>query len=263
MKTLIARYGIEWMMARAERVFFVYGMRRAGNHACVGWLINALEGDAVTLIESPLIKNFNYSSSGKTFFINDVSTLDNRSYLKHLYRDLKPVRQARFIIISAEDMDASYGGSWRIPGRSEAILVRRSTLNLVASRFQNLNRRAREGLGARMQSMGPRFFATLRANLASPRGSIWYFERWHDDVPWRRRFLANLGLEHDILPPMVGLGSSFSESRALPGADLLSQRFTMVEPRDAWKSFIGKAACEFPDIFSAEELAAIQAMADG
>lgn len=262
MKTLIARYGIEWMMARAERVFFVHGMRRAGNHACVGWLTNALEGDTVTLIESPLIKNFNYSSSGKTFFINDVSTLDNRSYLKHLYRDLKLVRQARFIIISAEDVDATYGGSWRIPRRNETILVRRSTLNLVASRFQNLNRRAREGLGARMQSMGPRFFATLKANLASSRGSIWDFERWHDDEPWRRRFLAGLRLEHDILPPMVGLGSSFTNSRALPTVDLLSRRFMMVEPRDAWVSFIGKAASEFPDVFSAEELALIHTIAD-
>lgn len=261
MKTSIARRGIEWSMARAERIFFVYGMRRAGNHACVGWLINALEGDAVTLIENPRIRNFNRSSSGKTFFINDVSTLDTRSYLKNLYRELKPVRQARFIIISAEDVDATYADSWRIPRRGETIFVRRSTLNLVASRFQNLNRRAREGLGARMQSMGPKFFATLKANLASSGGSIWDFEHWHDDEPWRRRFLAGLRLEHDILPPMVGLGSSFTNSRALPTADLLRKRFMMVEPHDAWVPFIRKTASEFPDVFSDEELALIRTMA--
>ena len=210
----------------------------------------------------PAHQEFQLLEQWQDFFINDVSTLDNRSYLKHLYRDLKLVRQARFIIISAEDVDATYGGSWRIPRRNETILVRRSTLNLVASRFQNLNRRAREGLGARMQSMGPRFFATLKANLASSRGSIWDFERWHDDEPWRRRFLAGLRLEHDILPPMVGLGSSFTNSRALPTVDLLSRRFMMVEPRDAWVSFIGKAASEFPDVFSAEELALIHTIAD-
>jgi hypothetical protein len=36
----------------------------------------------------------------------------------------------------------------------------------------------------------------------------------------------------------------------------------MVEPRDAWVSFIGKAASEFPDVFSAEELALIHTIAD-
>ena len=244
MKTLIARYGVEWMMARAQRVFFVYGMRRAGNHACVGWLTNALEGEAATLIESNLVSNFNFSNSGKTFFINDASTLDSRTYLKYLHRDLKKKRQTRFIIISVEDRDAAYGDGWRIPRRSEAIFVRRSTLNLMASRFQNLNRRAREGLGARMQSMGPKFFATLRANIESPRGAVWDFERWHDDGLWRRGFLAGLGLEHDAMPAMVGLGSSFSNSRALPSADLLGKRFMMVEPREAWIAFIRKAASE-------------------
>lgn len=262
MKTLVTRRGVEWMMARAERVFFVYGMRRAGNHACVGWLTNALEGTAATLVENPLVKNFNRSSSGKTFFINDVSTLDTRSYLKHLYRESKPVREARFIIISAEDVDATYGDGWRIPRRSESILVRRSTLNLMASRFQNLNRRAREGLGARMQSMGPKFFATLKSNLASPRGATWDFEPWHDDASWRHRFLSNLRLQHDILPPMVGLGSSFTNSRTLPTADLLRKRFMMVEPHDAWVSFIRKAASEFPDVFNAEELALIDTIPD-
>lgn len=260
---LLARYCVEWMTSRADRVFFVYGMRRAGNHACVGWLANALEGEAVTLIESQRVNNFNYSSTGKTFFINDISTIHSPKYLKLLYEDLSNIRRARFIIISVEDKDAAYGDGWRVPARSEAILVRRSTLNLMASRFQNLNRRAREGLGASLQSMKGKFFATLKAIMESPRGAVWEFERWHDDAAWRSRFLANLGLEHDITPPKVGLGSSFSADRSVSSTAQTSRRYAMVEPRDAWIAFIQNAALEFPEVFSAEELESIRTLAHG
>jgi AAA+ ATPase superfamily predicted ATPase len=261
MKTWIAGFCIERLMARAQRIFFVYGMRRSGNHACVGWLTNALEGESVALIESDVVTNFNWSSTGKTFFINDASTLDSRRYLGLLYRQRDRIRRAQFIIISAEDKDASYADSWRIPARSEAILVLRPTLNLMASRYQNLNRRAREGLGASMQSMKSRFFKTLKANLERPRGAVWKLERWRCDEAWRQEFLRNLGLTHDILPETVGLGSSFSGSRVVSAADPLDKRFTMVEPWDAWMEFIRHAAAEFPDVFSAKEHSMIRTLA--
>ncbi len=261
-RKLIARFAVERMMGRAQRVFFVYGMRRSGNHACVGWLANALEGKSVNLIQSPQVSNFNYSDTGQTFFVNDVSTMASRRYLKTLYRDLGKIRRARFIVVSAEDQDAAYADNWRIPARSELILVRRNTLNLMASRFQNLNRRAREGHGASMQSMKARFFATLRANLECPRGAVWEFDRWHDDEAWRHRFLTELGLTYDIAPAMVGLGSSFSWNRTLPASEKMNQRFMMVEPWDAWVSFIKESASKFPEVFSAAELASIQALAD-
>jgi hypothetical protein len=258
MKTLPARLCIEWIMGRAQRVFFVYGMRRSGNHACVGWLVNALEREAVALIESNHVKNFNYSGSGATFYANDVSTLASRRYLKCLYHDLKKIRAAKFIIISAEDQTADYRQSWRIPRRSETIFVHRDTLNLMASRYQNLNRRAREGLGANMQSMKTRFFAALIANIERPQGLVWDFERWHHDEAWRKAFLAQLGLEHDILPPTVGLGSSFSGDRQVVPNDKFGQRFTMVEPHDAWVSFIHAAASEHPDAFTPAERESIR-----
>lgn len=262
MKEILAKYCVELMTNRAQRVFFVYGMRRSGNHACVGWLTNALEGGAVALIEDGRVNNFNFSNSGRTFFINDAPTMNSRSYLQSLFRELTRIRRIQFIIISVEDKDATYRYNWRIPGRSEAILVRRNTLNLMASRFQNLNRRAREGLGASLQSMKSKFFATLKTNIESPQGAIWEFERWHNDEVWRHEFLANLGLEHDISPPMVGLGSSFGARGTLPSADQLSQRFMAVEPRAAWISFIRKAASEYPDVFSAEEHESIRTMTD-
>lgn len=258
MKTLLAKLCVEWMMGHAQRVFFVYGMRRSGNHACVGWLVNALEQKAVALIESDHVKNFNYSDTGATFYANDVSTLASRRYLKCLYHDLKRIRAAKFIIISAEDKTADYRQNWRIPRRSETIFVHRDTLNLMASRYQNLNRRAREGLGANMQSMKARFFATLLANIEQQRGLVWDFERWHHDEAWRRTFLAQLGLEHDILPPTVGLGSSFSSDRQVVPDGKVDQRFTMVEPHDGWVSFIQAAMCEHPEAFTPAERESIR-----
>ena len=258
MKKLLARLCVEWMMACAQRVFFVYGMRRSGNHACVGWLVNSLEREAVALTESDHVKNFNYSGSGATFYANDVSTLASRRYLKCLYHDLKKIRAAKFIIISAEDKTADYRQSWRIPRRSETIFVHRDTLNLMASRFQNLNRRAREGLGANMQSMKAKFFATLMANIERPQGLVWDFERWHHEKAWRMSFLSQLGLDCDILPSTVGLGSSFSSDRQVIPNSKVGQRFTMVEPRGAWISFIRGAASQYPDAFTPAEHASIR-----
>lgn len=263
MRTLPAKYAVEWMMSRAQRVFFVYGMRRSGNHACIGWLTNALEGEPVTLIESDRVNNFNYSNSGRTLFINDIPTMDGRKLVESLFQDGKKIRQAQFIIISAEDKDATYGDEWRIPSRSEHIFIHRNTLNLMASRFQNLNRRACEGLGANLQSMKARFFATLKANIDNPRGVVWEFESWHNDEKWRHEFLAGLELEQDIPPPMVGLGSSFWTSRTLPSAEQLSERFMTVEPRAAWILFIQKAASEYPEVFNAEERGLIRNMTSG
>lgn len=262
MKKLIARYCTEWLMSRAERVFYVYGMRRSGNHACVGWLANALEGEDIKFIENDRVNNFNHSDSGRTYFINDVSSMDGWRFIKSLIQDRIEIRQARFIIISAEDECATYRRQWRIPRRSELILVRRNTLNLMASRFQNLNRRAQEGQGASMQSMKGKFFATLNSHIKDPQGSVWKFERWCNDEVWRHEFLTELGLQHDIAPSMVGLGSSFGNRLAQPSSVQLNERFTAVEPWAPWITFIRQAASEFPDVFSVEELASVRALTE-
>jgi hypothetical protein len=258
MKTFLAKRYVQWAVSHAERVVFVYGMRRSGNHACIGWLANALERRAVKFVENTIVANFNYSDSGRTCFINDVSTIDGRKYIKTVRRERSRIEQAQFVIISAEDEDARYAQQWRIPRRSECILVRRQALNLMASRFQNLNRRARQGLGISMQSMDARFFAMLSANLQDRHGRVWEFERWHGEPAWRKAFLASLGLQDDITPPSVGLGSSFTQDRGLAPTQQLNQRFAMVEPRDAWMRFIENAASRHPRVFSRAERESIR-----
>lgn len=262
MRKLFAHVYTWWVMSHAQRVFYVYGMRRSGNHACIGWLVNALEGDHAELIESERVNNINYSDSGNTCFINDVSTMDGRRFLYSLIQNRKQIRQAKFIIISSEDEDSTYRRRWRIPGRSELILVRRNTLNLMASRFQNLNRRAQEGLGAGMQSMHGKFFATLLDHIKNPQGLVWNFERWCEDEAWRKEFLSNLGLEHDIAPSMVGLGSSFGHRSVQPSTSQLNERFKAVEPRDSWIKFVGRVATEFPEVLSADEVSCVRALSD-
>lgn len=262
MKKLLARCCTEWVASRAQRVFYVYGMRRSGNHACIGWLTNALEGEPVELMESKRVNNINYSQTGNTCFINDVSTMSGRRFLASLLQDRKKIRQARFLIISSEDEDSTYRHEWRIPGRSEVIQVRRNTLNLMASRFQNLNRRAQEGIGASMQSMKSEFFATLSDYIHHPQGVMWQFERWSDDEAWRKEFLAKLGLHHDIAPSMVGLGSSFGIRSAQPSSSQLNERFKSVEPSAPWIQFVRRVASEFPEVLNADEIASVRELAD-
>lgn len=262
MKSVLAGAVVHWAFHGADRVFFVYGMRRSGNHACVGWLVNALEGKPVQLVEELQAPNFNWSTSGSSLFVNDISTIHGSKCLRWLYRHRRRIRRARFVVISAEDEGGTYTDDWRIPAGSEAIQVQHGTLNLMASRFQNLNRRAQEGLGAHMQSMKGRFFATLEATVAHPRGARWELERWHDDAEWRRAFLARIGLDQDILPPMVGLGSSFSYCRSLPTGSQMKQRFEMVEPWSAWVAFVQRAASEYPGVFTAAEHDSIAELVD-
>lgn len=264
MKSMLAQRYVTWATARAERVFFIYGMRRSGNHACVRWLANALEDAPISLVETQVGNNFYISDSQKTIFINDISSFDGPSYLKFLRIHFKTLRRASFIIISAEDCGPLYADTWRTPKRSEIVHVRRSSLNLIASRFHNLNQRARAGKGFNHQTMDEKFFATLIANISSPRGVVLDLERWSTEALWRRDFLSKLGLHLDLVPSISdeGGGSSFSGMRHSPAGDQLQRRFAMVEPQDAWVAFLRHTASRYPDIFEPWELEAIRKMPD-
>lgn len=184
-------------------------------------------------------------------------------YLKTLYAGRGKLRRVRFIIVWAEGKDATYACNWRLPAHSGPAHTRRGALNLTTSGFQNLNRRAREGWRTSVQSIKTRFFATLEATLEKPRGVIREPERWHNDGARRLAFLKELGLQGDILPAMVGLGSSFSYSRTLPSGSQTRERFEMVEPRDARVTFMQKVVSEHPKIFGADERAVTATLACG
>lgn len=259
MKTAMARGYVAWAVARAQRVFFVYGMRRSGNHACIRWLANALENTETSFTETEFRGNFYISDSRRTAFLNDISSFNGSSYLECLRRNAKDLKRAAFVIISAEDCDGTYAQMWRVPKRSEVVHVRRSSLNMIASRFHNLNQLARNGKALYQQSMDSKFFSVLQTNVASPAGAVWSFEKWSIDASWRRSFLQNLGLQFDAAPHISdeGDGSSFSGMQ-MPSADRLQRRFAMVEPRDAWIAFIQGVAQRHADIFEAAEIATIR-----
>ena len=263
MKTLVARCYIEWLTARAERIFFVYGMRRSGNHACVRWLANALEAERVVLREGQVQDNFYSSSSGKTVFLNNITDISGWGYVKLLNRHRDKLRHARFVIISVEDQAANYHRKWRIPRHSQKIAVRRGTLNVMASRFQSLNNLAQAGRDSGGHAMEAQFYSVLNSLLLAQEGSIWEFERWCGDNNWREAFLQKLGLNCDIPPEMSdeGGGSSFSGTQVLPSIDQLVKRFAAVEPRRPWIEFIQSAARDHPEVFRQDELDAIHAVA--
>jgi hypothetical protein len=261
MKTMVAKYRVKWLLARAERVFFVYGMRRSGNHACIRWLANALEAEPVVLREGQIPDNFYTSNSGNTVFLNNITDITGWAYIRLLNRHREELRRARFVIISVEDQDSSYRDKWRIPRRSEEISVRRGTLNTMASRYQSLNNRSQAGRNSGGHAMDARFYAVLKSIMSEKKGSIWEFELWCSDREWRRAFLQRFGLNRDVAPEMSveGEGSSFSGIQVRPSTDQLTRRFTAVEPRRSWIAFIQNAAREHPDVFRKDELDAILA----
>jgi len=263
MKTLVARCYIEWLTAKAERIFFVYGMRRSGNHACIRWLANALEAERVVLREGEVQDNFYSSSSGKTVFLNNITDIGGWAYVKLLSKHRDKLRNSRFVIISVEDQASNYHRKWRIPRRSQKIAVRRGTLNVMASRFQSLNNLAQAGRNSGGHAMEGPFYSILNSILSAQDGSIWEFERWCCDNEWRQAFLEQLGLERDIPPEMSdeGGGSSFSGTQIPPPIDQLGRRFAVVEPRKPWIDFIQNAAHDHPEVFRQVELDAIHAIA--
>lgn len=265
MRTYLARYFVEWIFRRPARIFFVYGIRRSGNHACIRWLVNALENGPTALNESRATPNFYITGTSRTVFINDITSFHNQKYVNMLRHNKQAIRNATFVVISCEDQDLTYRNGWRIPRRSEAILVRRGALNTMASRFQSLNREARAGRGLSQQSMGERFFSILRANLSMEDVLVWQFENWYSDPRWRQKFLEQLGLQGDFTPTISdeGKGSSFSGLRIQPRAPELEQRFNMVEPWDPWVTFVRESASTSPDIFRVDELDAIRRMSHG
>lgn len=245
---------------RNRQVVYVYGMRRSGNHACINWLLNALEADRVGWAE--LANHVKQSTSSKTVFINELNMLSAREYLKTLFFHYRVFRQAKQIILSCEDVAAAYGNDWRIPASATRIKIIRSTLNLLASRFQNLNKKAQLGYGHSRQSMGASFFHKLRSLQNDTDSMPWELDRWSVDSNWRREFLHQLDLTADLTPDISkeGGGSSFTGRGAIPTAAELTERFRNVEPQPAFRTFLGRAATEWGSLFTPDEQQKIAAL---
>ena len=235
----ILKVAFRSLIGRKERVLNIWGLRRSGNHACIHWLANALAGKAITWQE---LKGHHFmaSNDGQIAFINESNLLATRPFFRGLMDNLRAIRNATHLIVSFEDLHPSTYQNWRSIGRIN-IIIRRNSLDIIASRFHNLNKRAQKGIGWERQSMDDAFFETLATFCNSTVENhvlAWHFEQWKSSESYRLDFLTELGLSIDEMPPVsnIGGGSSFTGTEAtIIEAD---SRLKRVQPQAPWRAFL-------------------------
>ena len=221
-----------------DSVIVVSGMRRAGNHAVIGWLANAYES-APAPIEYDWM-GVGISESGITAHLNDIPLGEpdqrrKRNILRSQRQFLGAVESPSRLILSTEDVPRTEGGrSPLLAGRIDArVHVSRSVLNLLASRLA-LVRKDPSGPDARFVHIDQAFLDRLADDMEVTNDG-WVeidFDRWSTgESSYRAALLEQLDLSVDIAPPISthGGGSSFTGTDALPESTDLHSRWTRVE----------------------------------
>lgn len=247
------------LVGSKSRIFSIWGMRRSGNHACIHWLANALAEKNIRWKEGQG-HHFMFSDDGTVAFINESNLLATVPFFFGLRKNITRIRKAQFLLISFEDLHPSEYKNWRDLG-NEAILVRRNVLDIMASRFHNLNQKARSGIGWERQSLDASFFASVELFLMeseAPNHHHWQFEDWKSSPDDRVQFLKTLGLHFDEVPPVshIGGGSSFTGTRERKVE--AGSRLERVEPEDAWSMFLMDILSHRPHLLSPESETAVR-----
>ncbi len=180
-------------MTCAPRQFRVFGMRRSGNHAVIGWLRRNIPGEVVFL---------NDCDAGDPFRTYAMLETPRRDRHGPAFRDSRwfaqfdAGRAERSHIVSYEDMtpdDAGTPEGWTVP--FETVVVRRSFLNWLASFYALVTGRT---AGTVWGVDHPREIGAYRrvyaALLRAPAAAVICFDRWLEEAAYRRERLAALGL---------------------------------------------------------------------
>ena len=139
-----AKRAVRWLGRQAtdlsvtgDDVHVVVGMRRSGNHAFVQWYAGALAGRPVSFGRHGHHHHLEIDPDVPTVvLLNEVNKLRPRAWYELLVRHRELIR-GRSVIVTFEDVDLDYAWhSFQAPDRVAArFVVRRSTLNMVASRL--------------------------------------------------------------------------------------------------------------------------------
>lgn len=209
----------------------IAGAQRSGHHAVLHWIANALEGEKTEWIE--LDRYLFVSTTLRSLHINHVNHVQPWETPHTLRRMARSLPQVENLLLNYEDVGIHEPDCDRVVGRRAtlSLYVKRSTLNLVASR---LVLRAKNGTGnwdnARCDES---FFLQLLANgRPTPGWRTVDFDAWVNNTDGYRTALAEeLGLTVDILPTVTGFGggSSFTGVSQTPHPDALVQRFRQID----------------------------------
>lgn len=231
LKNLILKTVVLFFL-HGKEIYYVTGMRRSGNHAFIRWLTNALEERHVKFIQSADYPHFNYSDTRSTVFLNEINWLTGNEYLKMIWCNRNFLAKCQYLIISTEDCTSNYI-NWRIPKFKHAIYVKRTLLNVVASRIRMLQNQARKGIGLGWRhNVNNTFFKKLLSWVPPPvEFHIWKYDKWIISTEYRSNFLHSLELAEDIQPTISseGGGSSFTGENETPSPKKALNRFRQVK----------------------------------
>lgn len=211
----VARRATSALLAAGD-VHVVVGMRRSGNHAFIQWYAGALAGRAVTFGRHGHHHHLETDPGAPAVvLLNEVNKLRPRDWYALLLRHRRALR-GRSVIITFEDVDTAYARwSFQSPHRVDArFVVRRSTLNLVASRLTALRRAAADGRADTNFAVDRAFVPRLASLASAPADTwtTWRFDDWLTDRSYRTSFLDAAGLTVDTAPEVShhAGGSSFT-----------------------------------------------------
>jgi hypothetical protein len=239
-----------------SRLFRVFGMRRAGNHAVIDWMRAGL--------------------SGETVFLNDCRPGDPWSTFEMLetpsgerhgpsfratrwFAQFPDGRATRNHILSYEDKtpgDVGLPPDW--PGPWRTVIVHRSFLNWLASYLRLVlgrQRGTRWGV-SHVDEVRPAI-AAYRDLLCSAGDAI-SFDRWVGDADYRRTRLAALGLvprdDRPAAQAIYGGGSSFEPSTQAPQGRDLTRRWQAMAGEGDFVTLAEQAARDHTLIEALEEI---------
>lgn len=219
---------------RKKRVFVVCGMRRSGNHAFINWLLNALE-DTETSFKELQGDRVSVSESRKTIFFNEASFYGFKFFLKLLVESKEAISSSQNVIISLEDYVPHENFDPYFRKGVTTVIIKRSTLNLIASRLKRALNQAREGKDRGDMSIDEPFFSRLNwMHMQSENTGylLWSFDDWLlDKNSYRQSFLDKLDLVFNATPKMSiqGGGSSFSGESKIPTPDEMQSRWNEID----------------------------------
>lgn len=196
------------------------------------------------------------SPSGRVVLLNEINELDFRSTLKLLMQARKWTRHCQVLMISMEDIRPSeYDNFRRLTGRE--IWIRRNPLEIISSRYHNINQKANLGIGWSRQSCDQYFLNTLRElmNEKPLNGAVWHYNQWLQSPEWRSEFLSQNGFSYDEMPAHspIGGGSSFHGTSGKIESKI-GTRLEKVRPSHEWRAFLNNLIEESDDLFTHEEL---------
>lgn len=225
--------GMLMKVARPVRVVVVVGMRRSGNHAVIGWLTNGLKGSGAALgyTAGGFIGS---TSAGRVCHLNDLSVAPSaRAHLRVIWHWRRLLR-ADYVIASFEDVaiDPKISRHPCAHAAQTHVVVRRSTINLVASRLKARESFRSAVAAERQMPLDERFVGALVSHIDGvPAGwTVVDFDEFIGSAAYRATLVDELELKIDLLPGITehGGGSSFSGRGKVPLPEELTARAEMV-----------------------------------